>query len=182
MLWGYHLRIHRSDVHCDVAGKVLIPPLELYQNGNSLVAVEVATENAAAIHYCRPAHANILANFLHQRLSSPLDSARFQVLNVVGATFKYRVGDLTNESKKIFISRNEVSFAVDFYQNAEAAILSNSHGNHAICRNTARLFGRFHTAGLSQCLNRRFNVVVGLSQRLLALQQSKAGTLAQLFH
>ncbi len=160
----------------------MIATFKLDQDGDSLVPVNVSSENAIPINHHRSANAYILTNLLDQRLTGLFNGSRLQRLNVIGAAVKYRVGDLPYKGKKVLIPGHEISLAVDLDQNSVAAVFSDSHGNHTISSDSTCLLCRFHAAGLTQCLNGRFDVVAGFCQCLFAFQQTKASALTQLFH
>ena len=74
---------------------------------------------------------------------------------------------------------NEVGFAVDFDDDADAAFFTNEAVNNTFCRNAGSLLCGCSKALLAQIVESLFNIAVTLFECLFAVHHACAGTLAQ---
>ena len=110
------MRIDRRDVHGHVAGQILVAGAQFHQHRDALVAVYVGADDA--VHrrgQGRPAHGDILADFLHQRLARALQRAGHQRRDVGFARAEHGVEHLVDKGEKILAARDKIRLAVDLH-------------------------------------------------------------------
>ena len=88
--------------------------------------------------------------------------------------------DAAHQRLEIVVAGDEIGFGIDLDDDAEIGL--HRHADEAVGGDAAALLGRLGEALLAQPVDRRFDVAVGLAERVLAIHHAGAGLLAKLLH
>src|SRR5262249_34364615 len=91
-------------------------------------------------------------------------------------------GEVLHERLELDGLRDEVGLAVHLDQDTDAAARMDVRADRAVGRRTGGLLGRLGETLLAQDAERLVDVALGLGERLLALDEPRAGLLAELLH
>ena len=174
------LRVHSSHMHGDIARQLFRAALQGHQYSDTIIAMDIATDDSV---FCgvghHATHADVLANFLHQPLTSGFDITLCEHAYIVNPLLISLTHDAADEIQEVVVSRDEVRLAIHLYHCSEAAIVCSLNRHHTISCGPTGFLGRLHSAGLAKCLNRHVDIATRLRERFFALHQAQSGPLAQ---
>ena len=186
--------VHSSDLHGQVLAQ-LDDLLVLLQAGGDIhvqqhadaAAHVVVSDGHAVVIALEPADLDVLADGQHHLLQSLLNGQAglaigqgHEGLHVHGAPLADHIADVLDKLNKLLVLGHEVGLGVDLHQGG--AVGEHFGVSHTLGGDAAGLLLSSSQALFSQELNCLIHIAVGLSQSLLAVQNTNAGHFTQGLH